>query len=116
MHMLKIITYMAERGAHAVVPAFKVPPKDQKGIKPMFDEVFKHEQYITDSINNIVAVTLEEKDYTTHSWIQWFVTEQIEEEAQVSAILDKLTLLGEQNLYMFDRDIMSMRGSESEGE
>lgn len=116
MHMLKIVHYINERGGHAVIPAFKKPPKEQKGIKSMFEEVFKHEQFISESINEIVAATIAEKDYTTQSWIQWFVTEQIEEEAQVSEILDKLNLLGENNLYLFDRDIMSMRGSGGEAE
>jgi len=111
MHMLKIIHYINERGGHAVVPAFKQAPKDQKGIKSMFEEIFKHEQFISESINQIVAATISEGDFTTQSWVQWFVNEQIEEEAQVSEILDKLKLLGENNLYLFDRDIMSMRAS-----
>ena len=111
IHMLKIIHYISERGGHAIVPAFKVPPKDQKGIKIMFEEILKHEQFISESINKIVAATIAENDYTTQSWIQWFVTEQIEEEAQVMEILDKLNLVGENNLYFFDRDIMSLRGT-----
>ena len=111
MHMLKIIHYLSERGGHAIVPAFKAPPKDQKGIKIMFEEILKHEQFISESINKIVAATIAENDYTTQSWVQWFVTEQIEEEAQVMEILDKLNLLGENNLYLFDRDIMSLRGT-----
>ena len=114
LHMLKFVHYINERGGHAVVPAFKQPPKEQKGIKSMFEEVFKHEQFISESINQIVAATIAENDFTTQSWIQWFVTEQIEEEAQVSEILDKLNLLGENNLYLFDRDIMSMRGTGGE--
>ena len=116
MHMLKIIHYISERGGHAIIPTFKKPPVEQKGIKNMFEEIFKHEQYISESINQIVAATIAEKDYTTQSWVQWFVTEQIEEEAQVSEILDKLNLLGENNLYLFDRDIMSMREEEGESE
>ncbi len=82
----------------------------------MFEEVFEHEQFISNSINQIVAATIQENDYTTQSWVQWFVTEQIEEEAQVSEILDKLNLLGENNLYLFDRDILSMRVKNSQPE
>ena len=114
MHMLKIIAYINERGGKAVIPAFKKPPSDFSNIKDMFEEVYKHEQYITESINNIVAVTIQEKDFTTQNWIQWFVTEQIEEEAQVMDILDKLNLAGEKHMYMFDRDIIGMRGEEGE--
>jgi ferritin len=80
----------------------------------MFDKVLAHERYISGSINEIVALCIAENDFTTQSWIQWFVNEQIEEEASVKAIIDKLKLLGKNNLYMFDRDILSLRGSASE--
>jgi len=53
------------------------------------------------------------KDNTTQSWVQWFVNEQIEEEAQVTEILDKLKLLGDNNMYLFDRDILGMRDKEN---
>jgi len=111
MHMLKFVAYVNERGGHAIVPAFKQPPVDYKNVREVFEMVYEHEQFVTASINNIVAVCLEEKDFTTHNWIQWFVTEQIEEEASASAIIDKLKLLGDNNLYLFDRDIMGMRGA-----
>lgn len=114
MHMLKFVAYVNERGGHAIVPAFKQPPVDYKNVREVFEMVYEHEQFVTASINNIVAVCLEEKDFTTHNWIQWFVTEQIEEEASASAIIDKLKLLGDNNLYMFDRDIMGMRGAEGD--
>lgn len=114
VHMLKVIEYLGERDEHAVIPEFKKPPLDYKNIQELFEEVLKHEQYITGSINDIVAKAIEEKDYTTHSWVQWFVNEQIEEEASVREILDKLKLVGDNNIYMFDRDIMSMRGEEEE--
>ncbi|MBN1143842.1 MAG: ferritin [Bacteroidales bacterium] len=112
MHMLKIIKFINERGGKAVVPAFKQPGKEFTAVRKMFEEVLKHEQYISASINEIVAVCMAEKDYTTHNWIQWFVTEQIEEEANATAILDKLNLLGDKNLYVFDRDILSLRAKD----
>lgn len=112
MHMMKIINYANERGGHAIIPAFDVPPANFDGIKKLFNQVLEHEQYITASINDIVALTIKENDYATHNWVQWFVTEQIEEESSVQTIIDKLNLLGDKNLYMFDRDIMSMRGEE----
>lgn len=110
MHMLKIVKYVNERGGQAVISSFDKPPMEFKNVKSMFEQVFEHEQKVTASINDIVEVCLHEKDFTTHNWLQWFVNEQIEEEASVSNILDKLKLLGEHNLYLFDRDIMSMRG------
>jgi ferritin len=113
MHMLKFVKYLNERGGKAVVPALKKPASDYKSIEEMFKEVLKHEEFITSSINEIVSLTLEEKDFSTHNFLQWFVTEQVEEEASVRAILDKLSLVGKNNMYQFDRDIMKLRGSEA---
>lgn len=111
-HMLRLVKYVNERDGVAVIPGMETPPDDFGNVFDMFDKVLEHEKYISASINEIVAVCIAENDYTTHNWIQWFVTEQIEEESSVKAIIDKLKLVGKNNLYMFDRDIMSMRGSE----
>ncbi|MCP4313488.1 MAG: ferritin [Bacteroidetes bacterium] len=110
MHLLKLIRYVNDRDGVAVIPGIKTPPADFGDIFGMFDQVLAHEQFISGSINEIVATCISENDYTTQNWIQWFVTEQIEEEASVKAIIDKLNLVGKNNLYMFDRDILSMRG------
>ena len=110
IHMLKLIKYVNERDGVALIPGIDTPPTDFEDVFVMFNKVLEHEKYISGSINEIVAVCIKENDYTTQSWIQWFVTEQIEEESSVKAIIDKLNLLGKNNLYMFDRDIMSMRG------
>ncbi|HYW95737.1 MAG TPA: ferritin [Bacteroidales bacterium] len=110
MHMLKFIGYIAERSSKPVIPQIKQPPAEFTGVKELFEAVLDHEEYITASINDIVAKTIDEKDYNTHSFIQWFVNEQIEEEATVHEILDKLKLVGDQNMYIFDRDVPGMRG------
>lgn len=112
LHMMKFIHFVNERGGHAIVPAFDAPPASFDGIKKVFDQVLAHEQYISGSINDIVAAAIAENDYATHNWVQWFVTEQIEEEASVQSIIDKLNMLGDQHMYMFDRDIMGMRSAE----
>ncbi|MCB9013591.1 MAG: ferritin [Bacteroidales bacterium] len=109
MHMLKFISYINEKDGKAIIPAFEKPVFKVKTVKELFDAVLKHEKFITASINDIVELVLQEKDFSTYSWVQWFVTEQIEEEANVRAILDKLKLVGEANLYLFDRDIMTLR-------
>ena len=68
---------------------------------------------VTDMINEVVYVCLQEKDYTTHNFMQWFVSEQLEEEALARNILDKLRLIGNDKggLYLFDRDIVSLQAS-----
>jgi len=111
LHMLKIVKYINERDGKAVLTAIDMPPADYKSIPVMFDEVLKHEKYISASINEIVGVAIDERDFTTQSFMQWFVNEQIEEEASVRAIIDKLRLVGDKNMYMFDRDIMSLRST-----
>lgn len=112
VHMLKLVRYVNERDGVAIIPGIETPPTDFGNVFELFDKVLAHEKYISGSINEIVAACIAENDFTTQNWVQWFVTEQIEEESSVRAIIDKLKLVGKNNLYMFDRDIMSMRGSE----
>ncbi len=111
MHMLKFVAYINERGGKAIIPAIKQPPVDYVDIRDVFEQVLKHEKYISKSINEIVEVCMKEKDFSTNNWIQWFVNEQIEEERSVRSILDKLNLIGAHSLYLFDKDIMSMRNA-----
>ncbi len=115
MHLLKMVRYVNERDGKVVIPGVEKPPDEFEDVFVMFEQVMDHEKFISGSVNEIVAVCIAENDFTTQSWIQWFVTEQIEEEASVKAIIDKLKLLGRNNLYMFDRDIMSMRQSGNAG-
>ncbi len=109
LHLFKFIRYVNERGGKAVIPAIEQPPTTFASVKDMFDQVLEHETYISELINNIVGTCLQEGDFTTHTWLQWFVTEQIEEEASVRGICDKLALIGDHNLYLFDKDIMGLR-------
>jgi ferritin len=111
LHMLKFIKYVNERGGTAVLPAFKQPPVKFKSVLEMFKDVLKHEQFISGSINEVLAVANEEKDFATANWIQWFVNEQIQEESSARIILDKLALAGETGLYFLDRDIMALRAA-----
>jgi ferritin len=113
LHMLKFVKYINERGGKAIIPAFKKPAAEYKSVEDVFTQVLKHEEFITSSINEIVQVTLEVKDYTTHSFLQWFVNEQIQEESSVHVIIDKLKLVGKNNMYIFDRDILGFRAAEA---
>lgn len=108
LHALKFLRYVTNRGGNVIVPAIEQPPIDYKSVKNLFEMVLDHEELITNSINQIVFVALKEEDFTTHNWVQWFVNEQIEEETNVRTILDKIKLSGD-NLYLFDRDIMTLR-------
>ena len=109
-HMLKLIKYVNERGGHAIVPSLKKPPKLFDCLSHVFQDLLNHEIMVTQEINKVVDICLKDKDYTTHNFMQWYVAEQIEEEALARHILDKLKLIGDDKggLYLFDRDIVSM--------
>ncbi len=76
----------------------------------MFQELYEHEIFVSKSINELVQVSLDEKDYATHNFLQWYVAEQIEEEALARNILDKINLIGNDKggLYLFDRDVQQI--------
>lgn len=107
MHMLKLVKFVNERGGVAIIPATPLPPSNFESLERVFELLLEHELMVTASINNIVDVCLQEKDYTTHNFLQWFVSEQLEEEALARGILDKLRLIGgdKGGLYLFDRDM-----------
>ena len=110
MHMLKLTKFINERGGHGVVPALKAPSPKYKGVKELFQEVLDHEILVSNEINKLVDICLKEKDYTTHNFLQWYVSEQIEEEALARQIMDKLKLIGgdKSGMYFFDRDIAGL--------
>jgi ferritin len=107
LHMLKLVKFVNERGAHGIVPALKAPPQTFKSVKAVFEQVLSHEIKVSDEINKLVDICLKEKDYTTHNFLQWYVSEQIEEEALARKIVDKLKLIGDDKggIYFFDRDL-----------
>lgn len=106
-HMLKFFKYINERGGHSVVSELTKPATKFGSVKKMFETLLKHEIYVSKTINELVHIALQEKDYATHNFLQWYVAEQIEEEAQARTILDKINLIGDakSGLYMFDNDI-----------
>jgi len=119
MHMLKIFKYINERGGNAEVPALSKVPHTYKSVIDMFSSVLKHEVHVSSEINKLVDICLKEKDYATHNMLQWYVAEQMEEERVARTLLDKLKLIGadKSGVYMFDRDLLSIRaeaGNEKE--
>jgi ferritin len=109
-HMLKLIKYVNERGGHAQITDLKAPISSYETFQNMFEELYKHEIFVSNSINELVHITFSEKDYATHNFLQWYVAEQIEEEATAKSILDKINLIGDDKggLYLFDRDIQQV--------
>lgn len=113
IHMMKLIRFINERGGFAIVPSLHQPIITFKSLKSVFEEFLKHELQVSDSINDLVHLSLTEKDYATHNFLQWYVNEQIEEERTARTLNDKLEMIGDDRsgLYLFDRDIMFYRGA-----
>lgn len=110
MHMLKFIKFLNDRGGYAVLSALEVPASTYNSLLDVFNHVMSHEEFITDSINKLYEVSLNEKDYTTGNFLQWYINEQIEEESTIHGILDKMKLVGEDKAGMFhmDKDLQAM--------
>lgn len=107
MHMLKLVKYVNQRGGLAIAPAIEMPKLDHTSFKTLFKQLFDHEVFVSEKINELVHISLEERDYATHNFLQWYVAEQIEEEATARTILDKINLIGDDKggLYLFDNDL-----------
>jgi len=116
-HMLKLFHYINDRDGHAIVPALDKPPHKFDSIKAVFEEVLNHEKMISASINDLVGTCSDERDYTTQNFLQWYVSEQIEEENLAKTNLDKLMLLGDDkaNMYMFDKEMSEMSAGFADG-
>lgn len=110
MHMLKLIGYINERGGFAIVPALAQPQLTYPSLGHAFKELLAHEIKVSNSINELVDIALQEKDYATHNFLQWYVAEQIEEERLARILNDKLEMIGDDKsgLYLFDRDILNV--------
>ena len=109
-HMLKLIKFVDERGGHAHISELAAPNVKFDSFQDMFKKLLEHEIFVSQSINELVHISLQEKDYATHNFLQWYVAEQIEEEATARTILDKINMIGgdKGGLYLFDRDIQQL--------
>jgi len=106
-HADKFSAYVLDRGGHVVLTAIDSPPVTWKSALVVFQETYKHEQKVTGLINALVDLAINEKDHATNNFLQWFVNEQVEEEANADALVQQLKLIGEagQGLLMLDREL-----------
>ncbi len=116
-HAKKFYDFIIQRGGRVALTAIDGPLTEWKSPLDVFKETLKHERKVTGLINDLVDVALKAKDHATHVFLQWFVTEQVEEES-VGGVLEQLKLLkGESGgLFMMDRELgnRSMGGAEEE--
>lgn len=117
-HMLRIFHYISDVDGAAVTPGIKQPPQDFSSIRALFEEVYTHEQKVTAAIHKLLDLCSEEDDYTTQNFLQWYITEQREEEALMRTILDKIRLIGDgpQSLYFIDKEVEAINAAAAAAE
>lgn len=106
-HMRRLLSYMHETGALAILEGLEAPPHNFGSLKEMFSQVYSHEQLVTRKINELVHLANSEPDYSTLQFLQWYVAEQHQEEFLFKSILDKIDLIGTegQGLFFIDQEI-----------
>lgn len=106
-HAMKIYRYVFERGGRVYLQPIEGPPKEWDDAVKVAEEVYAHEQKVTGMIHNLVNLAREEKDHGTDNMLQWFVSEQVEEEANADELLQQLKMVGGkgQGLLMLDREL-----------
>jgi len=106
-HAMKMFNFVNERGGRVELKPIAEVPTTWNGPLDVFEETFKHECLVTDLINNCVNVAIDERDHATVNFLQWYIDEQVEEEANVSAILDELKIVGTEGhaLFMINREL-----------
>ena len=108
-HAMKFYEFVYDRGGRVIFQAIDQPPAEFAGPTDVFEKTLEHEQFITGKINDLYTLAAAEKDYASLGLLQWFVTEQVEEEKNASEILAMLKMIGDkgQGLIMLDRQLAS---------
>lgn len=106
-HAMKIYDYIAERGGRVLLAPIAGPPTEWESPVAVMEAVLEHEQKVTAMINNLVDLAIAEKDHASNIFLQWFVSEQVEEEDSVGDVLSKVKLMGGTGggMFMLDRDL-----------
>jgi ferritin len=104
---MKMFDFVCERGGRVILDAIGKPPSKWKSPLDAFENVLSHEQKVTGLINDLVNLALDERDHATNIFLQWFVSEQVEEEDTAGSLVDKLKLIGKDanGLFMLDTEL-----------
>jgi ferritin len=116
LHMTKLVKFVNERGGKVIIPALDKPKGDFDSLTALFEKFLSSEVFVTEQINRVIYECLQHKDYNVHNFMQWYVSEQLEEEAVARTLLDKLNIIGDDKSghYMFDRDILAIAADSGE--
>lgn len=106
-HAMKFYHFINERGGRIQLDAIDKPAIEWSSPMEVFEKTLKHEEKVTSLINNLVDLAIAERDHASNAFLQWFITEQVEEEATASEIIQNLKMAGNdpQTLFMFDREL-----------
>jgi ferritin len=106
-HAMKFFDFINERGGRVTLLEAKAPPKEWESPLAAFQDAYEHECFVSGRINDLVNLALEEKDHASNNFLQWFVSEQVEEEASVDEVAQKLKLIGGDGggLFMIDQEL-----------
>jgi ferritin len=106
-HAMKLFDYLTDRGGRVLLGAIEQPPQEFKSPRDVFEQTLEHEKKITAKIYRLYEMAMSEKDYATQSMLQWFISEQVEEEARASEIVEKLRMIGESSnaIFMVDKEV-----------
>ena len=107
VHAMKFYDFLLERGGKVNLSSIEGPPTEWASPLKVFEHVYQHEQKVTSLINDLVTLAISEKDYATSNFLQWFVSEQVEEEASADEVVQKLKLISDarSGLFMLDREL-----------
>ncbi|MFQ5960103.1 MAG: ferritin [Candidatus Methylomirabilales bacterium] len=113
-HAMKIYDFVLERGGRVVLKPIDQPPAQYKSPLDVFQQALKHEQKVTGMINRLYELAIKENDYPTQIMLQWFITEQVEEEHAASDVVEQLKMIGNEPaaLFLLDRQL-GARGGDS---
>ncbi len=106
-HAMKLYNYVYDRRGRVILKEIKAPKTEWKSPLEAFEDAYNHERYISESIYKLVDLAKEEGDKATENMLQWFVEEQVEEEASTYNIVEKLRMIKDhpQGLFMLDREL-----------
>ncbi|MCP4136485.1 MAG: ferritin [bacterium] len=106
-HSSKMYNYLVERGGRPFFTQITAPTKEWASVKAAFENALEHEKLVTDRINKIMTAAIEENDHASRSFLNWFVDEQVEEEANVDSIIKKLNLVKDsgEGIYLMDKEL-----------
>lgn len=114
VHMIKLIKFVNERSGTVIIPEVDKPKASYNNLNELFEKFLESEKFVTEQINHVIFECLQQKDYNVHNFMQWYVAEQLEEEAVARTLLDKLNIIGNDKSghYLFDRDISGIAAAQ----